>query len=140
MTGSTNRSFSDVFQDIAANIQEIVRSEVRLAKVEIQEETAKAARAAVNLAAGALLGLYAVGFLLLAGVYALNLALAPWISALIVTAVAGAIGGILLTRGLKRMKRVDPRPDKTIHSIKENLEWAKHQARSPERSKNGGPS
>ena len=37
-----DRSFSDVVQDILRNVQEIVRSEVRLAKTEIREEAVKA--------------------------------------------------------------------------------------------------
>jgi hypothetical protein len=36
-----DRSLSDVLQDIIRNVQEIVRSEVRLAKTEIREEAAK---------------------------------------------------------------------------------------------------
>jgi hypothetical protein len=36
-----DRSFADVFQDILHNVQEIVRSEVRLAKTEIREEAVK---------------------------------------------------------------------------------------------------
>ena len=39
---ANERSFADVFQDIVRNIQEIVRSEVRLAKTEIRDEAAKA--------------------------------------------------------------------------------------------------
>jgi uncharacterized membrane protein YqjE len=37
-----DRSLSDVLQDILRNVQEMVRSEVRLAKTEIREEAVKA--------------------------------------------------------------------------------------------------
>ena len=36
------RSVSDVFQDILRNLQEMVRSEIRLAKVEIRGEVKRA--------------------------------------------------------------------------------------------------
>ena len=39
------RSLADILRDIMRNLQEIVRSEVRLAKTEIADEAARAARA-----------------------------------------------------------------------------------------------
>jgi hypothetical protein len=116
-------------QDIIGNVQEIIRSEVRLAKAEVQQEAAKAGKAAGVLGSGAVLGLYAGGFLLLACLYALELVVAAWLAALIVAVVAGAGAAVLVNAGKKRIKQVDPRPDKTIHSIQENLEWAKNQTK-----------
>ena len=46
------RSVSDVFQDILRNLQEMVRSEIRLAKVEIRGEVKQAVSSAVWIAAG----------------------------------------------------------------------------------------
>jgi hypothetical protein len=129
MDTSHERSFSSVLQDIIGNVQEIIRSEVRLAKAEVQQEAAKAGKAAGVLGSGAVLGLYAGGFLLLACLYALELVVAAWLAALIVAVVAGAGAAVLVNAGKKRVKRVDPRPDKTIHSIQENLEWAKNQTK-----------
>ena len=50
----TDRSVSDVLQDIIRNIQDIVRSEVRLAKTEVREEVSKARDAGVLFGLGAL--------------------------------------------------------------------------------------
>jgi uncharacterized membrane protein YqjE len=124
-----DRKFSNIVEDIIGNVQTIIRSEVRLAKTEVQEESIKAGKAAGIAISGALLALYAIGFLLLACIYVLEIAIAPWLATLIVTVVVGAIAAVLIGIGMKRVKRVDPRPDKTIRSIKENLEWAKNQAR-----------
>jgi uncharacterized membrane protein YqjE len=66
-----DRSISSVLSDIVGNIQQIVRAEVRLAKAEVREEAVKAKRGVVLLGAGAVGFLFAVGFLLLALVYAL---------------------------------------------------------------------
>ena len=129
MANNEARSISNILEDIVANVQTIIRSEVRLAKTEMQEEGIKAGKASGIAVSGGLLALYALGFLLLACVYALEIAVAPWLAALIVTVVVGIIAAVLINVGMKRMKRVDPRPDKTIHSIKENLEWAKNQVR-----------
>jgi uncharacterized membrane protein YqjE len=129
MSTNRERSFSDVLDDIVGNIQGIIRSEVRLAKAEIQEETTKAAKAAGALGSGAVLALYAAGFLLLTCLFALEIVVRPWLAALIVTVVVGTAAAILVNHGLKRMRRVEPRPDKTIDTIKENFEWAKNQIR-----------
>ena len=40
------RSVSDVLQDILRNVQDMVRSEIRLAKVEIREEVSERCRPA----------------------------------------------------------------------------------------------
>lgn len=124
-----SRSFAGVIQDIIQNVQDIVRSEVRLAKAEITNESKKAARAGAVLAAGAVLGLYALGFLLLAAVYGLSLALPAWAAALIVGAVIAVIAAIMITAGRARMKNVHAKPETTIRSVKENIEWLKTQTR-----------
>jgi Putative Actinobacterial Holin-X, holin superfamily III len=48
----TQRSVPEVLQDIVGNPQEIVRSEFRLAKTELKEEAAKAARPAATFGGG----------------------------------------------------------------------------------------
>jgi uncharacterized membrane protein YqjE len=123
------RTMAEVLQDIVANIQEIFRSEFRLAKVEIQQQTAQAARSAVPLIVGVLLGLYAFGFLLLAAVHALSLAVDPWLASLIVGVVVLAISLALVSVGRNRLKQVKVVPEKTVETVKENVQWAKQQIR-----------
>jgi len=129
MASATERSITDILHDIVTDIQEIIRSEIRLAKVELGEEAGKAARAAGMLAAGAILGLYALGFLLLACVYALALVLQSWAAALIVCVLSGITAATFVVIGRKRMKQINAKPDRTIDTVKENLEWAKNQSR-----------
>jgi len=118
------RSISSVLHDIIGNIQDIVRSEVRLAKTEITEELAKSRSAAVMFGAGALLVVFAALFLLLAAVYALSLVIPAWAAALIVGASVGAIAALCVSVGIKRFKTIRAAP-KTAASMKENVEWAK---------------
>src|ERR1700730_8087759 len=128
MSDRSDRSFSNVLSDIVGNVQGIIRSEVRLAKTEIQEEAVKAGKASTILAVGIILALYAVGFLFLTWVYALEIAVSPWLAALIVTSLVGSAAAILINVGRKRIKGV-PLPDKTINTMKENLEWARNQTK-----------
>ena len=128
-TTSNGRTMSEVLQDIVANIQEIVRSEFRLAKVEIHEETTKAVRSSIPLVLGVLLSLYALGFILLAVVHALSLVVDAWLAALIVGFGVLVISMILVSVGRKRFKQVKVVPEKTVVTVKENVQWAKHQIR-----------
>ena len=66
------RGVSDVLHDIFGNLQDIVRSEVRLIKTEVEESLAKCSRPAVIVAIRAMLGSLAVLFVLLAVVFALS--------------------------------------------------------------------
>jgi uncharacterized membrane protein YqjE len=123
------RSLAEILQDIIADIQEIIRSEFRLAKAEVQEETAKIARSGIPLGVGLLLGLYALGFILLAAVHALSLVVDAWLAALIVGFTVGVISLIMISVGRNRLKGVKVVPEKTIVSVKENVQWAKNQIR-----------
>ncbi len=128
-TTSNGRTMSEVLQDIVANIQEIVRSEFRLAKVEIHEETTKAVRSSIPLVIGVLLSLYALGFILLAVVHALSMVVDAWLATLIVGVGVLVISMILVSVGRKRFKQVKVVPEKTVVTVKENVQWAKHQIR-----------
>jgi len=120
------RKVSDVLQDIVGNIQQIIRSEVVLAKVEVKEKAQKASKPAAVLATGTILGLYGLGFLLLAAVYGLSLVMAPWLAALIVGGVLATASGILVAKSRTALKQIDPVPTKTVQAVKENVQWAKH--------------
>jgi uncharacterized membrane protein YqjE len=126
---STDRSVSDLLQDIVRNIQDIVRSEVRLAKTEFLEEVGKARAASVLLGVGALSGAFGLFFVLFAIVYALSIVVPDWAAALIVAAVLSISAAVMLRLGADRLKQVRPAPDQTIESLKENVEWAKRRAR-----------
>jgi hypothetical protein len=123
------RSFSDVVESIVGNVQTIIRSEIQLAKTEVREETVKAAGAARLLAVGGLLGIYAGGFFLLTFVRALENVTAPWLASLIVAVLIGVVAFVAITAGRARMKHVHPTPDKTIKTVKENVEWVKDQTK-----------
>jgi len=122
-------SVATLLQDIVGNIQGIIRSEVRLAKAEVTEDASAMGKAAGMLVAGAVLGIYALGILLLFVIYALEGPLPDWLAALIVGLVVAAAAGILVKIGLSRVKSVNPAPDKTIDSVKEDIQWVKQQTR-----------
>jgi Putative Actinobacterial Holin-X, holin superfamily III len=128
-TPQTQRSVPELLQNIVNNLQEIIRSEFRLAKTEFKDEAGKAAKPAATFGTGLVLGFYGIGFLLLAAVYGLSTIMAGWMAALLVGAVLTAIAIATLVSSAKKLKRVNLSPDKTIQNLEENVQWAKQQVK-----------
>ena len=123
---AVERSITDVLQNIIGDIQDIIRSEVRLARSELMAELNKMKAAAPLLVAGGVIALLAVLFLVWTILYALAIVLPMWAAALIVAVILAGMGGITLAAGLKQLRQVTP-PERTIASVKENVQWAKQQ-------------
>lgn len=119
------RSFSELMQDIVHNLQDLVRSEVRLAKAEVREETEKVKTAGAFMAAGGMLGLFGFFFLLLSAFRGLSLYMPDWEAALIVAGALIVISGLLTVFGAKLLKKVRTPPVGTLKNIRETVRWAK---------------
>jgi len=126
-TPQMQRTVPELLGNIVDNIQQIIRSEFRLAKAELQEKASRASKPATKLGAGFLLGLYGLGFLLLAAVYALSMVMAAGLAALIVGGVLALVSVALVTSGIKKLKTLNPAPERTIQTLEENVQWAKDQ-------------
>lgn len=124
------RSVSEMVKAILANLQEIIRSELRLAKAEIREESKTVLNAGLMLGVGAVVGLFGAGFLLAAATAALALVMPWWAGALLVGVVLALAGAITVGMGVARWKRLHPAAEKAIGDLKENVEWLKRQTRS----------
>ena len=118
------RSIPEILHDVLANIQDIVRAEVRLAKAELGEELNAARSGGLLIGVGAIAAIFSSLFLLLACVYALSRIVPDWAAALIVAAAVGVAAAGTLSLGLKRLKTIQAAP-KTAASLQENVRWAK---------------
>jgi uncharacterized membrane protein YqjE len=122
-----DRSLGELFNELSRETSTLVRQEVRLAKVELSQTGAAVGRNLAAIAAGALV-LYA-GFLALmfSLIYALSETMAPWLAALAVGLIVGAVGAFLAYRGYNQLKSMNMVPERTIESMEENAEWLKQQ-------------
>jgi len=123
-----DRSAADLVKDIIANAQEMIRSEIRLAKAEVREEAGKTMSAAQTLLIGAGAGLFALGFVLSAIALLLAQYMPSWIATLLVGVVLGIGAAIMISKGRGKIRV--PTPQKTIDNVKENVEWMKNQTKS----------
>jgi len=122
---SGDRPVSDVLQDVLKNLQELVHSEVQLLKVEVREDATRALSGATWLALGAINVLAAWMMLLWAAVFALAPVMPLWGATLVVAGFTAAVAVMLLVLGRRRLQRLRPQPERTIQTMKENLEWIK---------------
>lgn len=127
MTTQNGRSVPEVLQDIVGNVEEIIRSEFRLAKAEVKQEASKAAPGLKMIVVGAAIGFYALGFLIFTLVMGLATMMATWLAALIVGGILGLSALVLITSASKRLKQVNAVPERTVETMKENVQWAKNQ-------------
>jgi len=51
----------------------------------------------------------------------------PWLAALLVAIVVGAVGAFLIMRGVNRFKEMNMVPQRTKETLEENAEWLKQQ-------------
>ena len=123
------RSTVDLIKDVVANIQSIIRSEIRLANAEMKEKATRASRASITMVAGGVLVLYGFAFLLVCIYQALTIVMWPWLSALIIFAVLSVIGLTMLAMGRSRLKRIKPKPEMTMERVKEDVQWLKTRTR-----------
>jgi uncharacterized membrane protein YqjE len=125
MPDDNGRSIATVLKDIVGNVQQIVRSEIRLASAEVRQEVRKAGQGAALLMAGGAVAVLSLGCVLIAAISALATIVALWIAALIVAAVAGVAGAIFVAAGMKRIRQITITPTRTLATIEESIPWTK---------------
>jgi uncharacterized membrane protein YqjE len=124
--GEGARSPGDIVQDVLRDVSEIVRGEIRLAKAELGEQAQKGARVGALFGAAVIGGLLAAMALVACLVVALAIVLPLWAAALIIAALLAAAAGMAFNAGRERLKFLNVVPRRTVETVKENLQWAKH--------------
>jgi uncharacterized membrane protein YqjE len=122
-----DQSLGSLVGQLTTDVSTLMRQEVALAKAELREEAKKAGKAAGMLGAAGLAGYFTILFLSLTLMFLLSHAMDIVWAALIVTILWGIAGFILFTMGRKKMSEVNPKPEQTVESLKEDKEWVKAQ-------------
>jgi uncharacterized membrane protein YqjE len=128
------RPTGELLKQLTDQTTRLVRQEIELAKLELQEKGKKAGVGAGMFGGAAALGLYALGALTATIILALATFLPGWVAALIVTVVYGAIAGVLALRGKAQVKQATPPvPEQAVETTKEDARWVKTKAQSARR-------
>jgi uncharacterized membrane protein YqjE len=115
---------------IIKDLQELVRDEIQLAKLELSEDAGKIGKALGFVAGAALIGLVGFIFLMLALTYALAQVMDDWIAAGIVGLGLVIIAAILGVAAKNKLSAASLKPEQTIETLKEDKEWAQQQINS----------
>lgn len=125
------RSTGELVKELSHETSTLVRQEIALAKTELAEKGRLAGVGAGLLAAGAVAGLLMLGTLSAFLVLALDGAMPAWAAALVVALMWAVVGAALAYAGKKKLEEMGtPVPEKTVDSVKEDIEWLKDRNRS----------
>ncbi len=123
-------SIPQLLRQLSTETTTLVRQEIALAKVELNEKIKVITSGAVMFGVAAVFAVGAFGALTTVFIAALALAMPVWAAALIVTIVYGIVVAVTALRGKKQLSGASLVPEQTAQSVKEDVEWAKTRAQS----------
>jgi uncharacterized membrane protein YqjE len=121
-----DRSLGELFSEMTTDLSTLMRKEVELAKVEAKEEASRLGKGVGMFAGAGLAGWMTLLFLSLALAWLLDQAMNTALAFLIVGVIWGVVALVLVTRGKREIKQVEPMPT-TVRTVKEDVQWAKEQ-------------
>jgi hypothetical protein len=121
-----DRSLGELVSEATREVSTLIRAEAQLARIELTRELTKAGTGAGLLGAAGVLAWFAVAFLSAAAAFGLvEIGLTAW-QATLAVGMLYAVGTVVLgLLGKRRVANVQP-PQRTIHSLKEYVSWARN--------------
>ena len=122
------RELADVIKSVSQETTTLIRQEIQLATAELAQKGKTAGIGAGMFGGAAVMGLLTAGAFTSLLILALSLLVAPWLAALIVTALYGAITAVLALTGKKKVQEASPlvptQAIETAKSAKDKLQSA----------------
>jgi hypothetical protein len=125
----SDRTIKEIIDALRPQVQELVDKQVELARTELTPVAKRGGLAGGLLAAAGVFMLVFLIIISLTGVWILDVFLSLWVSALIVSRIQMLVGGILAGAGAGILRRLDPKPHRTIATLQQNINWVKGQFR-----------
>ncbi len=124
MPGATGQDISaasvgDLLGRVTQDLSTLMRQEFELAKAELRQEITKSGKAAGMFGGAGFAGYMVLLFGSIAAWWGLANVMDQGWAALIVAAVWAVIGAVLYTAGRDRMKQVNPKPERTVETVRE---------------------
>ena len=128
------RPLTELVRDLRDETTELVRSEVKLAKIEISEKVSRVGRNSIYTMIGGAIAQSALVLLMFAAAAGAYVALvefadmsrhmAGWIGPLAVALIGGLIGYLFIHKGIKAISNEGFVPEKTVDSLRNDRDWA----------------
>jgi len=122
------RSVGELIGQVTSDLSMLMRQELDLAKAELRHEASKAGKAGSMLGAGGVLAHLTLVFLALALMFALGNVMDLGWAALIVGVLLAIGAGVLFSVGRRKLREVNPKPEQTVETVKEDVKWARTRA------------
>jgi hypothetical protein len=123
-----DRSVGELLGQVAGDVSTLVRQELDLAKAELRQEASKAGKAGGMLGGAGVLGHLTVAFFALALMFALGNVMDLGWAALIVGVLLAIGAAVLFSIARKRLREINPKPEQTVQTVKEDVQWARTRA------------
>jgi xanthine/uracil permease len=121
------KPITSLFSDLIHNMSSLIRHEIMLAKTEMNSKITQIQAGGVSLAVGGVMLFAGFLVLLFAAVIGLAYIMPVWLSALIIGLVVALIGVGLVMKGRKDIKAQNLKPERTIESMRRNVDFTKEQ-------------
>jgi hypothetical protein len=115
----TESSVGELISEVTSDLSKLVRQELELAKAEVKQEATKSGKAVGMLGGAGFAGYMVALFLSIALWWGLANVMDEGWAALIVAVLWAVIAAVLASIGRKRLREVNPKPERTIQTIKE---------------------
>lgn len=115
----SQQSVGELLGEVSRDFSTLMRQEVELAKAEIKAEVARAGKGAGMLGGAGFAGYMLVLFLSFAAWWGLANLMDTGLAALIVAAAWAVIAAVLAVVGRSTLKRINPKPERTLDTAKE---------------------
>jgi Putative Actinobacterial Holin-X, holin superfamily III len=120
-------SVGELITDVSRDLSTLMRQELELAKAEVKAEVTKTGKAAGMLGGAGFAGYMVLLFLSIALWWGLANVIDQGWAALIVAVVWAVIGGVLFVTGRSTLRTVNPKPERTVDTVKQVPEALKGQ-------------
>lgn len=119
------QSVSTLVLRAVTDTSDLVASEIKLAKLELQQSVSETRDGLMNVARGALVAFSGFLVLLAAATFGLSNWVEPWLAALIIGGVTLVIGFIMISSGKKKTAVESYTPQKTTEAMRKDRDMIK---------------
>lgn len=123
----TEESLGELVGRLTSDFGALVRDELELAKVEITDDMKRVGRAGGMLGAAGFAGYVAVLLLSFAAAWGLAELVPIGVAFLIVGLLWAIVGAVLYVRGRQQLREANVKPEQTIETMQENVQWVRQQ-------------
>jgi hypothetical protein len=123
------RSVPELVASVATDLADLVRKESELLRSELTQKISAALKAVLSMGAGAVMLLGSFLCLLAAAVMGLSYVIPPAWAAVLVAAVTGLIGVILVAASAKKTEPGELRPERFTEQVRRDAQMIKEQMR-----------